>query len=302
VGISPPDQSRIPPLQGRVVMVTGASSGIGEAASVGISRLGAHLVMVCRDREKGARAKARVIERSGNSDTELLLCDLSLLSNVRRFAAEFASTHSVLHVLVNNAGSVFQGYHETSDSLERTMALNYFSPFLLTNLLLPMLKASAPSRVVNVSSASHFGGKLDLSDVNGRKASGNFGLQAYGRSKLALVLFTYELSRRLAGTGVTANCMHPGAVRTNIWAHSGFASPIARFISLFMRSPEKGAETVVYLASSPEVEGVSGKYFFDLKARRSSEASYDESLALNLWRLSERMTGILSVQAQDWQT
>jgi NAD(P)-dependent dehydrogenase (short-subunit alcohol dehydrogenase family) len=287
-----PKPSPVPWVSGKVVMVTGASSGIGKAATLELARLGARVIMVCRNPEKGQRAKERVVSESGNSDVELMICDLSLMSNVRRLASEFTSVHPVLNVLVNNAGSVFQGYHETSESLERTMALNYFSPFLLTNLLLPALKAGAPSRVVNVSSASHFGGSLDLGDINGKKSSGRFGLQAYGRSKLALVLFTYELSKRLSGAGVAVNCLHPGAVRTNIWAHSGFASPIARFASLFMRSPEKGAETVLYLASSPDVEGVTGEYYFDLRPRRSSTASYDESLARDLWRLSEGMMGI----------
>lgn len=274
------------------MMVTGASSGIGKAACLGMAKLGAHLVMVSGDQDRAMKAKEDVVRESGNPDVELVLCDLSLMSDVRRLASEFASAHAGLDVVVNNAGSVFQGYSETSESLERTMALNYFSPFLLTCLLLPRLRASAPSRIVNVASASHFGGRVDPNNLNGRGASGRFGLQSYGRSKLALVLFTYELSRRLEGSGVTANCLHPGAVRTDIWRHSGAYSPIARFVSLFMRSPTKGAETVVYLASSPDVEGVSGKYFFDLKPVRSSESSYDQSLARELWRISEKLTGV----------
>lgn len=279
-------------MSGKTVIVTGANSGIGRAASMGLAKLGADLVMVCRNREKGESARAEIARASGNSSVELVACDLSIMSNIRRLASDFEGSHSRLNVLVNNAGSVFQGYAETPDSFERTMAINYFSPFLLTNLLLPLLKASAPSRVVNVASGSHFRGRIGLDNVNGKGSAGGFGLEAYGRSKLALVLFTYELSRRLAGTDVTANCLHPGAVRTNIWGHSGFVSPLVKLASLFMRSPEKGAETVVYLASSPEVDGVTGKYFFDLKPRRSSEASYDESLAAGLWNLSERMTGL----------
>ncbi len=279
-------------MSGKVVMVTGANSGIGMATTMALAGMGARVVMVCRNREKGERAREAVSKATGNPAVELMVCDLSLMANVRRFANEFGASHPALHVLVNNAGSVFQGYAETSESLERTMAVDYFSPFLLTNLLMPALKGGAPSRVVNVSSASHFGGKLDLDDINGKDSSGMFGMEAYGRAKLALVLFTYELSRRLAGTRITANCMHPGAVRTNIWGHSGFVSPLVRLVSLFMRSPEKGAETVVYLASSPEVEGVSGKYFFDMQPRHSSKASYDEALSQGLWRLSERMTGI----------
>jgi retinol dehydrogenase-14 len=281
-------------MSGKVVMVTGANSGIGKATSVALASMGAHVVMVCRNQERGESAMEQVKRESGNQGVELMVCDLSLMANVRRLASEFAASHTALHVLVNNAGGVFQGYKETADGFERTMALNYFSPFLLTNLLLPKLKASAPSRVVNVSSASHFGGKLDLGDINGRNSSGRFELNAYGRSKLALVLFTYELSRKLKGSGVTANCLHPGAVRTNIWAHSGFLSPLVRFVSLFMRSPQKGAETTVYLASSPDVADVNGEYFFDKQPRHSSRESYDEPLAKDLWRLSERLTGISS--------
>jgi len=279
-------------MSGKVVMVTGANSGIGKATAKAMARMGACVVMVCRNREKGERTRDEVSKATGNTAVELMVCDLSIMGNVRRLAEEFRSRHRALHVLVNNAGSVFQGYAETADSFERTMAVDYFSPFLLTNLLIPALKEGAPSRVVNVASVSHFGGKLDLNDINGKHSSGGFGMAAYGRAKLALVLFTYELSRKLAGTGTTSNCMHPGAVRTNIWGHSGFVSPLVRFVSLFMRSPEKGAETVVYLASSPEVEGVSGKYFFDMQPRHSSKASYDEALAQGLWRMSERMTGI----------
>ncbi|MDG6900934.1 MAG: SDR family oxidoreductase [Nitrososphaerota archaeon] len=279
-------------MSGKVVIVTGANSGIGKAASLELARKGARVVMVCRDRDAGKKAMDEIAAETGNTGVELAVCDLSLMSEVRRLASESAAAHPRLDVLVNNAGSVFQGYRETPDSFERTMALNYFSPFLLTNLLLPLLKAGAPSRVVNVTSVSHFGAKLDLADINGRDHGGRFGLEAYGRSKLALVLFTYELSRKLAGTGVTVNCLHPGAVRTGIWAHSGFFSPLVRFVSLFMRSPAKGAETVVYLASSPEAEGASGKYYFDMKPRRSSRESYDESLSRGLWLLSERLTGL----------
>jgi NAD(P)-dependent dehydrogenase (short-subunit alcohol dehydrogenase family) len=281
-------------MQGKTVMVTGASSGIGKAAALGIAKLGARVVMVCRSPDKGKRAVESVIDASGNKNVELMVCDLSLMSNVRELAVDFAASHKVLNVLVNNAGSVFQGYRETSDGFERTMALNYFSPFLLTNLLMPALRAGSPSRVVNVASVSHFGGRLDLGDINGKNAHGGFGMQAYGRSKLALVLFTYELARRWADEGISVNCMHPGAVRTSIWSHSGFASPIVRLVSLFMRSPEKGAETVVYLATSPEAEGVTGKYYFDLKARHSSATSYDERLASELWTASEKATGLRS--------
>ena len=279
-------------MSGRVCVVTGANSGIGKVTSLELARMGATLAMVCRDRRKGEEARAEVVAETGNRSVELFLCDLSLLREVRRVSIELASAHDRIYALVNNAGASFLSYAETDEGIERTMALNYFSPFLLTNLLLERLLAESHSRVVNVSSAAHLGAKLDLGDINGRRNRGRLGLGAYGRSKLALTLFTYELARRLGGKGVTSNCLHPGAVRTNMWSHAGVFTPLARFVSLFLRSPEKGAETCVYLASSPDVEGVTGKYFFDMKERQSSPESYDEALAAKLWDISAEITGL----------
>ncbi|MDV3277468.1 MAG: SDR family oxidoreductase [Nitrososphaerales archaeon] len=279
-------------MKGKVCVVTGGNSGIGKVTALELARMGANVVMVSRDPRKGERARAELVRDSGNSAVELMIADLSLQREVRRLASDLKRAHTKIHVLVNNAGSNFVGYSETEEGVERTMAVNYFAPFLLTNLLVDVLVASAPSRVVNVASVAHHGSALDLDDMNGRKSQGTFGLRAYGRSKLALVLFTYELARRLQGKGVTVNCLHPGAVRTNIWSHSGVASPLARIVSLFMRGPEKGAETCVYLASAPEVEGLTGKYFIDLKERHSSRASYDEELAARLWDLSVKMTSL----------
>jgi len=279
-------------MTGKVCMVTGANSGIGKATAEGLSMLGAEVILVCRDSGKGKAARVEIIGKSGNESVELMIADLSSLNQVRVVASEFRSTHSGLDVLVNNAGSNFARYEETSDGLERTMALNYFSPFLLSNLLLPSLRVAAPSRVVNVASVAHFGAKLDLEDLNGRNSTGFFGLRAYSRSKLALVLFTYEFAKRLQGSGVTVNCVHPGAVRTNIWKHVGIVTPLAWLPSLFMGSPKKGAETILYLATSPEVETVTGKYFVDREARSSSRASYDAGLASALWELSARTTGL----------
>jgi NAD(P)-dependent dehydrogenase (short-subunit alcohol dehydrogenase family) len=282
-------------MAGRVCVITGANSGIGKATALELAKMGVKVVMVCRDRKKGERAREEIAAESSNDDVELFLGDLSLMREVRRLAAELASAHEEVHVLVNNAGSTFPSHAETDDGFERTMALNYFSPFLLTNLLLGRLRAGAPSRVVNVASAAHYGARLDLGKINGEGDQGMLDLAAYGRSKLALVLFTYELARRIGGTGVTCNCVHPGPVRTNIWTHAGALTPLTRLASLFMRSPEKGAETVVYLASSPEVEGVTGKYFYDLKERRSSHESRDERLASELWDLSLKLTGLAAM-------
>ncbi len=283
-----------PNLEGKLCLVTGASSGLGKATATELAGMHAAVVIVCRSRDKGIVAREEIARRSGNGSVELMVADLSLMREVRRLASEYQAAHSRLHVLVNNAGSNFASYAETEERIERTIALNYFSPFLLTNLLLELLSASAPSRIVNVASASHFGATLDTDDLNGKRSRRFFGLRPYGRSKLALILFTYELARRLGGRAVTVNCLQPGRVRTNIWTHAGSASPLTRLATLFMASPEKGARTQVYLASSPRVEGVTGKYFDKMMEKRSSEASYDLALAGSLWERSLKVTGLAS--------
>ena len=282
------------PVKGKVVLLTGGNSGLGKATALSLAKMGADLTIVCRDRARGESARMEISRESGSASVSLIVADLLLMKEVRRTASEFRVSNRRLDVLMNNAGSNFPGYAETEDGLERTMALNYFAPFLLTNLLLDMLETSAPSRVVNVSSSAHYSGRIDLGDVNGGGDMGMGGLGAYGRSKLALVLFTYELARRLEGRGVTANCLHPGAVRTHIWAHAGAFTPLSRLASLFMMSPGDGARTQIYLASSPQVEGVTGKYFEKSRPKRSSETSYDEALAKKLWETSVKSTGIAS--------
>ncbi len=279
-------------MRGKVVLLTGGNSGLGKATAMALAKMGADLTIVCRDQARGEAARGEIAEASGNTSVSLMIADLLLLREVRRVASEFRASHQRLDVLINNAGSNFTTYTETEDGLERTMALNYFAPFLLTNLLLEALEGSAPSRVVNVSSTAHYGASLDLDKIKGERGMGTGGLGAYGRSKLALVLFTYELARRLEGNGVTANCLHPGAVRTHIWAHAGALSPLTRLASQFMLSPEDGAKTQVYLASSAEVEGVTGKYFEKSTQKRSSRASYDEAMAGRLWDLSMKITGL----------
>jgi retinol dehydrogenase 14 len=280
------------PMEGKRVVVTGANSGIGKVTAIRLAELGASLVLVCRSPEKASRVREEVSSKTGRSDVQTVCGDLLIQSEVRKVANEISTTNNSLNVLVNNAGTNFPSYGETSDGIERTMAVNYFAPFLLTNLLLQGLERGAPSRVVNVSSVAHFRGDLDLDNLTKDRRMGAGGLAAYGRSKLALVLFTYELARRVKGKGVTANCLHPGAVRTNIWSHSGAAAPIVRLASLFMASPNKGSETPVYLASSKELEGVSGRYFEGMKEKESSAASYDQTIAARLWDLSEGVTGL----------
>jgi retinol dehydrogenase 14 len=282
-------------MKGKVVLITGASSGIGKETALGLAKMGASLVLVCRDNEKGEAAREEIVRATRNGSIELIVADLLSQREVRRVAADFRALHPRLDVLINNAGSSFLDYGETEDGIERTMAINYFTPFLLTNLLLDTLKDSAPSRVVNVTSSEHKDGHLDLNNAGRDTRMGTVGSEAYRRSKLALVLFTYELARRLQGTGVTSNCLHPGAVRTKMWSQAGAFTLLFRLFSIFMISAEKGAETSIYLASSPEVGGVSGKYFVKKMQRRSSETSYDEAVAKKLWDISLGMTGLRSL-------
>jgi retinol dehydrogenase 14 len=273
----------------KVVLITGASSGIGKETALGLAKLGANLVLVCRDKGKGETAREEIAKATGNDSIELILADLLSQREVRRVVAEFKIKHPRLDVLINNAGASFVDYAETGDGIERTMAINYFAPFLLTNLLLDTLKASTPSRVINVTSSEYKDGHLDPDNIGRDSRMGRVGSEAYRRSKLALVLFTYELARQLQGNGVTANCLHPGAVRTKIWSNAGAFTPLFRLFSIFMLSAKKGAETSIYLASSPEVEGVSGKYFVK---KMSKQISCDEVLAKKLWDASLRMTGL----------
>jgi NAD(P)-dependent dehydrogenase (short-subunit alcohol dehydrogenase family) len=279
------------PMPGKVCMITGANSGIGRATAERLAEMGATLVMVCRSKEKGVGAMEAIKKRSGNDSVELLLADFGSLASVRALAAEFLRLHDRLHVLVNNAGVAVVTRTVTSDGLESTFQVDYLSQFLLTNLLLEVLKRSAPSRVVMVSSVAHYGGHLDFDDLQMEKGYGV--MKAYSRAKLAQVLFTYELARRLQGTGVTANCLHPGAVATNIWGRPlGPLSFLAKVTRLFMISPARGAETSVYLATSPEVDGVSGRYFDDRREKKSSDDSYDPGLAKTLWDRSASLAGL----------
>lgn len=270
-------------LEGRTVVITGANSGIGKETALALARMKADVVMVCRSKEKGEAAQREVATKTGNGSVDLLLCDLSSLAEVRRLAAEVAGRYGKLHVLINNAG-LFSLSGKTVDGFETTLAVNYFAPFLLTNLLLQLLKAGAPSRIVNVSSVAHYGGHIDLDAV--QKGGGGSGWGAYSNSKLALVMFTYELARRLQGTGVTANCLHPGGVATNIWR----IPPV--LVRPFMKSAREGAETSVYLASAPELDDVTGKYFENKAPKKSSEESYDEKKALALWEATSKMVGL----------
>jgi NAD(P)-dependent dehydrogenase (short-subunit alcohol dehydrogenase family) len=270
-------------LEGKTFLITGANSGIGKETTKALAHMKANVVMVCRNKDKGEAARREIEKKTGNASVDLLLCDLSSLAQVRTLAAEVRNRYGKLHVLVNNAG-LFSLSGKTGDGFEKTFAVDYLAPFLLTNLLLELLKSSAPSRIVNVSSVAHFGGHVDLDAI--QKGSVPSGWGAYSNSKLALVMFTYELARRLQETGVTSNCLHPGAVATNIWR-----IPPA-VVRPFLKSAKEGAETSIYLASAPEVEGITGKYFENKSEKKSSEESYDEKKALALWDVTSKIVGI----------
>jgi len=272
-------------------MVTGATSGIGLATAQSLAQQGATVIAVGRNPERGAAAVAQMQQQTGNPSVEFMLADLSQQAQIRHLAQEFRSHHSRLHVLVNNAGGFFMKRQMSADGIEITFALNTLAPFLLTNLLLDTLKASAPARIVNVSSDAHRSGQIDFDDLN--REHRYSGMGAYAQSKLALVLLTYEWARRLEGAGVMVNALHPGFVATNMYRHSGgLIRLFAPLIRLFAMSPEEGAQTSVYLASSPEVASVTGSYFNRQKAVLSAPGSYDESVAQRLWEVSAEMSGL----------
>ncbi len=226
-------------------MITGANSGIGERVAMALAGMGSKVVIVCRDSSKGEEAKKNIIEKSGNQAVELMIADLSSLTSVRALAENFKQTHDRLNILVNNAGLILGKRIVTKDNLETTFEVNYLSHFLLTMLLVDTLKASAPSRIVNVSSSAHYSGKMDFDDLQEEKNYGS--MRSYSQSKLAQVLFTHELAKKLEGTGVTVNAVHPGVVRTR-WGDEGGAIGLGiRLGRPFMLSPEKGAETPIYV-------------------------------------------------------
>jgi retinol dehydrogenase 14 len=275
----------------KVCLITGATSGIGKATAMELANMGASVVMVGRDRDRGEAALADIKEKSGNDSVELMLADLSSQQEIHRLADEFKEAYPRLDVLINNAGVIRSKRITTEDGMETTFAVNHLAYFLLTNLLLDVLKASAPSRIVNVASGEQRNGSIDFDDLQGEKEYK--GAKAYSQSKLATVLFTYELARRLEGTTVTANSLHPGVVGTNLGSGvSGVFGVMVRALTPLMKSPEKGAETSIYLASSPEVEGLSGRYFIKKAESRSSDVSYDERLARRLWEMSAELTNL----------
>ena len=277
-------------LSGRVCVVTGANRGIGRATAEGLSDLGAELVLVCRRREDGD-AVSRQIAGKGRAAPIVVTAELSSQASIRAAATEIGERYSRLNVLINNAGIIPRRREVTVDGLEMQFAVNHLAYFLLTNLLLPQLTAGSPARIINVSSGAHSGAKLDFADL--QSEHGYDPQRVYSRTKLANILFTYELARRLGVTGVTSNCLTPGVVATAMLAdymgvpHSGTAAD-----STFGATPTEGAETSIYLAASPAVERVTGKYFSGKKPVASSRESHDEAVARRLWKVSEQLTGL----------
>ncbi len=279
-------------LQGKVFLLTGATEGIGKAAALELARRGAAMTLVGRNREKTERVLAELKAASGNSELDAIVQDLSALAGVRAVAAELKSRRSRLDVLVNNAGAVFMSRLTSADGFEMTFALNHLSYFLLTNLLLDLLKATPGARVVSTSSGAHSMGKMDLENVVHREKNYS-AYGAYGDSKLANILFTRELARRLSGTSVTANCFHPGWVSTGFALNNAglFAKLVKVVAPPFARSPEKGAQTLVWLAASPEAAAFNGEYFHDKRTLWPSKLGRDAQLGERLWALSESLCG-----------
>jgi retinol dehydrogenase-14 len=279
------------PMAGKVVLVTGGTGGIGRATALGLAAMGADVAIVGRDQERMEDA-AREIREFGGGRVDAFVVDMSSQSEVRRLAGEVLAALPRIDVLVNNVGGYWDTRHVTADGLERTFALNHLAPFLLTHLLLERLRQSAPARVVTVSSGAHTMGRIDFDDLEGERSYS--GMRAYSQSKLANLLFTYELARRLGAGSVTANALHPGMVRTGFGAED--AGTLQRLFTPlmrpFMKSPAQGAATSIYLASSPEVEGVTGCYFAGSKRKESSKRSDDGATAARLWQVSAELVGV----------
>jgi NAD(P)-dependent dehydrogenase (short-subunit alcohol dehydrogenase family) len=278
-------------MEGKVVLITGATNGIGKAAALSIARQGATVIVVGRNSAKTEAVVAEISAESNSRSVKAAVADLSSQEQVRTLADEFKRKYDRLDVLINNAGALFDVHELSVDNIEMTFALNHFSYFILTMELLDLLKASAPSRIVNVSSGAHqFVRGINFDAIEGNNKRGYVGFRTYSESKLANLLFTYELARRLRGTNVTVNAMHPGAVSSGFaQTGHGIMTLAFRMLRPFMITPEKAADTVVYLATAPEVEGVTGKYFEKRKPIQSSALSYDSALQERFWHLTEAL-------------
>ncbi len=270
-------------MKNKIVLITGATSGIGKETALGLAKLGATIVFTTRDNLKGEKTKKELIATTNNKNIRMLKCDLASFESIRNCCKEFKSKYDKLHVLINNAGVWDFKRRESKDGIENIFATNYLAPFLMTNLLLDILKKSSPSRVINVTSGMHYG-TINFDDIELKQKFS--GAKAYRQSKLGLILFTRFLAKKLEGTGVTVNCVHPGMNKTDLGRDAG--GFFQMIFKLMGKDPEIGAETSTYLTSSPDVENITGEYFAKKKIKRSSKESYDMDLAEKLWNVSEK--------------
>lgn len=277
-------------MQGKICLVTGATSGMGKETALGLARLGATVVLVARDKQRGEETLREMKRQSDNENIDLILADLSSQQEVRKLAAEFKEKYQHLHVLVNNAGAVFSKRQTTVDGLEMTFALDHLAYFLLTNLLLDTIKASVPARIINISSQVQGIGKIHFDDLQSEKSYSMFGSTAYGQAKLANVMFTYDLARRLQGTGVTVNAVGPGPVSTNFGKNSRISGSISTLLGRFAKTPVDAAKTAIRLASAPELEGETGKFYYNEREIPSSRLSHNVATQKRLWDVSEELT------------
>jgi NAD(P)-dependent dehydrogenase (short-subunit alcohol dehydrogenase family) len=281
-------------MKGKVCVVTGSNSGIGKETALALAKMDALVVMVVRNRERGEKARAEIVGQSGSKSVDIMICDLASMDSIRHFAREFKGRYGRLDVLINNAGAVFNRREVTNEGFERTLAVNYLGPFLLTHELTALLKSSAPSRVINLSSGLHKSGKIDFDDLQSEKKYG--GMKVYASAKLMVIMFTYELARRLEGTGVSVNVVEPGFVATNLGRNTGSLRSAIMFkmVRPMQISAKKGAETSVYLASSYEVKNVTGKCFTKMHETATASISYDQKLQEQLWNKTMELLGLSS--------
>jgi NAD(P)-dependent dehydrogenase (short-subunit alcohol dehydrogenase family) len=276
-------------MKGRVVLITGSTDGIGKQTALELADMGARVILHGRNEEKGMKVLEEIRHRTGNDGLEFFLADLSSQAEVRKLSSQVQDRHDKLHVLINNAGVYMRDRKLTPDGFESTFAVNFLAPFLLTNLLLDLLKESSPSRIISTASIAHVNARVDLNNLQGER--GYDGFDAYALSKLAIILFTYRLADKLKNTKVTANCLHPGVINTKLlragWGLGG-------------ENVEVGARTPVYLASSPEVEGVSGRYFENMHPSTSSPLSRDKELQETFWKIGEKLTGLSLEHTGTW--
>ena len=278
-------------MHGKTCIVTGASAGIGQAIAQGLAARGAHVVLVCRSRARAEATQLAMRTATGNAAIDIALADLSSQAAIRHLAQELLRRYPRIHALINNAGVVNMARTVTVDGIETVFAVNHLAYFLLTQLLLPRLVESAPARIVNVASDAHHWDTLDFADLQNHRRYR--GLKVYGQSKLCNLLFTRELARRIAGTGVTVNSLHPGGVATRLGSNNGWwAVLIAKVLKPFLRTADQGADTAIYLTAAPEVANVSGRYFYNRREHRPSRAVPDDEVALRLWQISEQLTAI----------